>query len=108
MKDPTSIVISLERQKTQYAAYAPISLRDIDRLEKLEHIKVTQKGYEAIGPLSWLAFNVRNKPLDGYPGPAGHFVFDRPQIHKSKTAHRPVGSGHRTFTPWKSLLFWRC
>ena len=64
MKDPTSIVISLERQKTQYAAYAPISLRDIDRLEKLEHIKVTQKGYEAIGPLSWLAFNVRNKPLD--------------------------------------------
>jgi peptide/nickel transport system substrate-binding protein len=64
MKDPTSIAISLERQKTQYAAYAPISLRDIDRLEKLDHIKVTQKGYEAIGPLSWLAFNVRNKPLD--------------------------------------------
>ena len=63
MKDPTSVAISLERQRTHYQAYAAIS-RDIDRLEKLDHIKVTRKGYEAIGPLSWVAFNVRNKPLD--------------------------------------------
>ncbi len=64
MKDPTSVVISLERQETQYCAFANISLRDVDRLEKLDHIKVTRKGYEAIGPLSWVAFNMRNKPLD--------------------------------------------
>jgi len=64
MKDPTSVIIALERQKAHYSGYAGISLRDIDRLEKLDHIKVTRKGYEAIGPLSWLAFNVRNKPLD--------------------------------------------
>ena len=64
MKDPTSVVISLERQETQYCAFANISLRDVHRLEKLDHIKVTRKGYEAIGPLSWVAFNMRNKPLD--------------------------------------------
>ncbi len=48
MKDPTSVTISLERQRTHYAAYMSVS-RDIDRLEKLPHIKVTGKGYEAIG-----------------------------------------------------------
>ncbi len=35
-----------------------------ERLAKFDHLIVTPEGYQAIGPTSWLAFNLEKKPLD--------------------------------------------
>jgi peptide/nickel transport system substrate-binding protein len=38
-------------------------LQNIERLQKLNHLLVTRKGYEAIGPINFLEFNLRKKPF---------------------------------------------
>ncbi|GIX46716.1 MAG: solute-binding transporter (periplasmic) [Candidatus Tectimicrobiota bacterium] len=62
--DKSTEALAFERGEAHYGAYSAISLRVLDRLEKLPHLKTTTRGYEAIGPLNWLAFNLRRKPLD--------------------------------------------
>ncbi len=40
------------------------SVRDIERLSKSANLTVTDRGFEGIGPINWLAFNCGKKPLD--------------------------------------------
>lgn len=62
MDDPSAIMIAMSRGEMQYWGYAD-QQRNIMRLEQQSTLGTTRKGYEAIGPLNWLAFNVRSKPL---------------------------------------------
>lgn len=39
-------------------------MRDIARLKKSPNANVVDKGFAGIGPISWLAFNTKKKPLD--------------------------------------------
>jgi len=59
---PTQL-LALEQQEV---FYNPIlsTLRDAERLAKQKHIQITDKGFEGIGALNWLAFNTAKKPLD--------------------------------------------
>ena len=42
---------------------AESSLQNMKRLQKVKHLASTPKGFSAIGPLTWLAFNLRREPL---------------------------------------------
>jgi peptide/nickel transport system substrate-binding protein len=61
--DPNSLVIAAQRKEIQMLPFLS-GIRDIERLQKSDGITVTERGYEGIGPLNWLAFNTAKKPLD--------------------------------------------
>src|SRR3546814_14120366 len=53
----------LERHEINMLPYLG-GVRLIERDEKMKEVKVTEKGYEGIGPINWLAFNTKKPPLD--------------------------------------------
>ncbi len=63
MKDPSTMTLGMQRGSLEYMPYAPVPLNDVMRLGKTKDLSVTYKGYDAIGPINWLAFNLRKKPL---------------------------------------------
>lgn len=64
MSDPNTMTLGMQRGKLDYMPYAPVTISDVVRLGKSPHLGVTYGGYQAVGPINWLQFNVRNKPLD--------------------------------------------
>jgi peptide/nickel transport system substrate-binding protein len=59
--DPVGRVMAAEAQETHIEATV-ISARDIKRLQKQDHLKV-EFSAPAIGPINWLAFNLKNEYL---------------------------------------------
>jgi len=59
----TNLVIEAERGQIQVLPFVT-NPRDLQRLAKDKNLTITDKGYEGIGPLDWLAFNTARKPLD--------------------------------------------
>jgi len=62
-KDPKAQMIDMERQEAHFLP-AFNHLQGMDRLSRNSHLAITPKGYEGIGPIVWLAFNLQRKPLD--------------------------------------------
>ncbi|MFC3231339.1 ABC transporter substrate-binding protein [Marinibaculum pumilum] len=63
VRDSANAVLSLERGEAHMQPFT-VNSRDIKRLSEEEHLDVTKKGYAAVGPINWLAFNTRKAPLD--------------------------------------------
>lgn len=63
VSDPNAAIIGLERGDINILPFVS-GIRDIERLEKAANIFITDKGFAGIGPLNWLAFNTKKKPLD--------------------------------------------
>lgn len=64
MSDPNTMTLGMQRGRLDYMPYAPVTIGDVVRLSKSPHLGVTYDGYEAAGPINWLEFNVRHKPLN--------------------------------------------
>lgn len=64
IKDPTTATLALERGEIDYLPFAPVRVRDIARLDGHARVRVTRRGYEALGPTNYLEFNHRVAPLD--------------------------------------------
>ncbi len=62
IKDNNARLIALERGETHLAAFEA-NPSDINRLKKNPGLVVTDRGYAAIGPINWLAYNHARKPL---------------------------------------------
>ncbi|MEO7854611.1 MAG: ABC transporter substrate-binding protein [Rubrivivax sp.] len=60
--DTSSLLLSLERGSLQMVPFLSVS-SDLRRLKDDKNIMLTDKGYEGIGPINWLAFNLEKKPL---------------------------------------------
>ncbi|MBC8505712.1 MAG: ABC transporter substrate-binding protein [Anaerolineales bacterium] len=60
--NPASQVVSLTRQDAQITS-PYLNLDGLDQLKKLGYFEVTQQGYEGIGAINWLAFNLLREPL---------------------------------------------
>jgi len=56
-------VISMERGDGHLMPFMT-NLRDIKRLQGQDHLGVTERGYAAVGPINWLAFNTAKAPFD--------------------------------------------
>jgi peptide/nickel transport system substrate-binding protein len=61
--DPQAQAVEMERRE---AHLLPVftDLTSLDRLSRDERLIATRRGYEGIGPISWLAFNLLREPLD--------------------------------------------
>jgi len=62
-KDPKAQMVEMERQ-VAHIIPAFSDLTGLDRLSKSKHLVITPKGFEGIGSVVWLAFNLLRKPLD--------------------------------------------
>jgi len=60
--DTQSLLLSLERGDIQLLPYAASSV-DLKRVKANPNLQITDKGYEGIGSINWLAFNTARKPL---------------------------------------------
>ena len=113
-RDSNALAIAAERKEVEFTPFwADLSL--LDRVSKVPGISVTEKGGEAIGPLNWLAFNTKKKPLDdARVRQAISFAVDRDFITKklhggrTKVATGPIAPGSPFYTtavePYKTDL----
>lgn len=62
IKDSSSRIIALDKGEVHLFPYVADS-KDIKQIEKIDHVGLTDKGYAAIGPVTWLAFNTKKEPL---------------------------------------------
>jgi peptide/nickel transport system substrate-binding protein len=60
--DAASLLLGLERNDIQMLPHMTLG-SDLKRLAKRTDIELTSKGYDGIGPINWLAFNLSRKPL---------------------------------------------
>jgi peptide/nickel transport system substrate-binding protein len=60
--DASSLMLSLERGEVQMMPFVSVPT-DLKRLADNPQAVLTPKGYEGIGPINWLAFNLAKKPL---------------------------------------------
>ena len=60
--DSSSLLLGLEKGDIQMYPYLSIPT-DLKRISTNPNIALTSKGYEGIGALNWLAFNLTKKPL---------------------------------------------
>ena len=98
-KDSTSLALAVDKGEVTMYPFMT-STRDIARLQKNDNLVVTNKGYEAVGPLNWLEFNTENQYLkDKRVRQAIAYALDRNFIINalhgglSKPATGPVGPG---------------
>lgn len=61
--DMSSLMLGLERGDLQMLPFVSVPT-DLRRLKGNAQITLTSKGYEGIGPINWLAFNLERKPLN--------------------------------------------
>lgn len=61
--DTQSLVLGVERGDIQMLPYAVGSV-DLKRLKNNPNLQITDRGYEGIGSINWLAFNTARKPLN--------------------------------------------
>jgi peptide/nickel transport system substrate-binding protein len=57
-------VLGLKKGEYHFTTVTALTIRDWKMLGKEDHLVATNDGYEAIGPLNWLAFNTKRKPLN--------------------------------------------
>ena len=55
-KDATSLALAVDKGEVDMYPFLAAA-RDINRLKKNDNLVVTSKGYAAVGPINWLAFN---------------------------------------------------
>lgn len=60
--DAASLMLGFERGDIQMVPFVTIPT-DLKRLTGNPQVMLTPKGYEGIGPINWLAFNLAKKPL---------------------------------------------
>lgn len=63
VSDSKAAMVSMERGDVNALPFVS-NVRDIARFEKMPDVVVTDKGYAGVGPINWLAFNTKKKPLD--------------------------------------------
>ncbi len=61
-QDAASLMLNLERGDVQMVGFISTPT-DLQRLAKDPRIDLTAKGYEGIGSLNWLAFNLERRPM---------------------------------------------
>lgn len=62
IKDENSLLIALENGEVDMYPFIASS-NSISRVEKAENLTVTAEGYDAVGPINWLAFNTKSEKL---------------------------------------------
>ena len=93
IKDPSALLIAMENQEADMYPFMAGS-QEIRRLEKVDHLGITNQGYAAVGPINWLAFNTASPKLsDVRVRQAIAYAVDRDFI--TKALHRGTSQVQR-------------
>ena len=63
-KLPSVRMLALEKGEVDYHPFAGLRFRDIPRIADNPELRVSAKGYEALGSLNYVEFNLRAPPFD--------------------------------------------
>jgi len=84
--DASTQMLALERGTLQMLPFVT-SPTDMQRMAKMSSITLTEKGYEGIGALNWIAFNLDRKPMsDPKVRQAVAHAFDKSFVTKALLA----------------------
>ncbi len=104
--DSASRAVALESGKVDLASFSDIELFDVQRFKSNSKFEVTNQGYEFLGPLAWIEFNNRVKPMDDKRFRQAvlyaldrDFIRDRIWFGQAKVATGPVSSTTRFYEP---------
>ncbi|HVL55214.1 MAG TPA: ABC transporter substrate-binding protein, partial [Burkholderiaceae bacterium] len=104
VQDPAAIVLAFERKEAHYLPWLS-SVTVAEQLKRFQHLEVSNRGAEAIGPLGWLAFNLQRKPYDDVRvRKAISYAIDREfiisKLHRglTKPATGPIAPGTPFYT----------
>ena len=64
IKEPSVRMLALEKGEVDYYPFAGLRFRDILRIGDNPDLRVSSKGYEALGPVNYVEFNLRAPPFD--------------------------------------------
>jgi peptide/nickel transport system substrate-binding protein len=99
VSDANAAVVSLERGDVNVLPFVA-GVRDIERIEKMPSVVITNKGFDGVGPVNWLAFNTKKKPLDDVRvrqaiayAANRDFITSKLMNGKAKVATSPIASG---------------
>lgn len=105
VSDSNAAVVSLERGDINLLPFVS-NTRDIDRIEKMANVTITDKGFAGVGPINWLAFNTRKKPLDDVRvrqaiayAANREFIVSKLMNGKPKMAISPIAPGSPLLAP---------
>ncbi|RMD94195.1 MAG: ABC transporter substrate-binding protein, partial [Alphaproteobacteria bacterium] len=93
IRDPAALLVAMENGEADMYPFMAGS-QEIRRLQKADHLAITDKGYDGIGPINWLAFNTKSPKLsDKRVRQAIAYAVDREFI--TKALHRGVSKPQR-------------
>lgn len=105
VSDSKAAMVSLENGDVNALPFVS-NTRDIARLEKMPNVTVTEKGFAGTGPLNWLAFNTKKKPLDDVRvrqaiayAANREFIVSKLMGGKATIATSPIAPGSRLDEP---------
>ncbi|MGF1525220.1 MAG: ABC transporter substrate-binding protein, partial [Candidatus Competibacterales bacterium] len=105
IKDSQAHVLALEGNEAHLSPFMA-QPRDLNRLQRADHLTITPKGYAAIGPLNWLAFNLKRPPLDDVRGRQaiaygidGNFITKALMLGLAQPATGPLVPDNPFYTP---------
>ena len=64
INDPSVRMLALEKGEVDYHPFAGLRFREALRIADNPELRVSTKGYEALGPVNYLEFNLREPPFD--------------------------------------------
>ena len=64
INEPSVRLLALEKGEVDYYPFAGLRFRDVLGIADNPALRVSTKGYEALGPLNYLEFNLRTPPFD--------------------------------------------
>ena len=64
IKERSVRMLALEKGEVDYYPFAGLRFRDILRISNNPDLRVSSKGYEALGPVNYVEFNLRKPPFD--------------------------------------------
>ncbi len=64
ISEPSVRLLALEKGEVDYYPFAGVRFHELPRIAENPDLRVSTKGYEALGPLNYLEFNLREPPFD--------------------------------------------
>ena len=61
---PSVRMLALEKGEVDYYPFAGVRFRDVPRIADNPDLRVSTRGYEALGPVNYVEFNLRKPPFD--------------------------------------------
>ncbi len=63
-RHPSMRMLALESGEVDYYPFAGLRFRDVPRITDSPDFRVSTRGYEAMGPVNYVEFNLRERPFD--------------------------------------------